>query len=87
MATEYLDIPNCPKCTEVHRYKLEVDRAVVMKMLTMTDMSERARQVRITRLFTCPTKNEEFEVRFILTDTSSSRIKDVTVVGIADDNE
>ncbi len=87
MATEYLDIPNCPKCTDGHRYKLEVDRALVIKMLTMSDMSERPRQVRITRLFTCPTKNKEFEARFILTDTSSNRINNVKVVGIADDNE
>ncbi len=87
MATEYLDIPKCPKCPDGHRYKLKVDRALVIKMVTMSDMSERPQQVRITRLFTCPRKNEEFEASFILTDTSSSRIKDVKVVGIADDNE
>ena len=87
MATEHLDIPNCPKCSDGHRYKLEVDIALVIKMLTMSDMIERPRQVRITRLFTCPTTNEEFEARFILTDTSSNRIKDVKVVGIANDNE
>jgi len=87
MATEYLEIPSCPKCSDGHKYKLEVDRAFVMKMLTIPDMNERPRQVKITRLFTCPTKNEEFEASFILTDTSSSRIEEVKVVGIADDKE
>ncbi len=87
MATEHLDIPNCPKCPDVHRYKLDVERALVIKMLTMSDMSERPRQVKVTRLFTCPTTNEEFEARFILTDTSSDRIKDVKVVGIANADE
>ena len=87
MATEYLDIPNCPKCSYGHRYRIEVDRTLVIKMLTTLDMNEHPQQVRITRLFTCPTKNEDFEARFILTDTSSNRINDVKVVGIADDNE
>ena len=87
MNTEYLYIPNCPKCTGRHRYKLRVDRSVVIKLLTMSDLSESPRQVRFTRFFTCPIKNEEFEARFVLTDTSSNRIKDVTVEGIADDNE
>jgi hypothetical protein len=87
MATEYFDIPNCPKCHAGHRYKLQVDRSIVIKMLTMSDMSERPRRVRITRLFTCPKKNEEYEATFILTDTSSSRIKNVTVVGIANEKE
>lgn len=87
MSTEHLDIPNCPKCKDGHRYKLNVERSIVIKMLTMSDMSEQPRPVRITRLFTCPIKNEEFQASFILTDTSSSRIKSVDVVGITNDND
>lgn len=87
MRTEYLNIPKCPKCKDAHRYKLNVDRSIVIKMLTMADMSERPRQVKITRFFTCPIKEEDFEATFILTDTSSSRINNVQVAGIADDNE
>jgi hypothetical protein len=87
MSTEHLNIPNCPKCKDGHRYKLNVERAIVMKMLTMSDMSEQPRRVRITRLFTCPTKNEEFQASFFLTDTSSSRIESVEVGGIANDND
>jgi hypothetical protein len=75
-----------PKCPYGHRYKLKVERAIVIKMLTMSDLNERPRRVRVTRLFTCPLKNEEFQARFILTDTSWDRIKDVQVAGITNDN-
>lgn len=87
MSTEYIDIPNCPKCKFGHRYKLNIERAIVLKMITMSDMNEQPRQVKITRLFTCPKQNEDFEATFILADTSSDRIKDVQVIGIANDNE
>ena len=86
MANEYLDIPKCPKCANPHRYKLTVDRTIIIKMLTTADLSECPRHVRFTRLFTCPAKNEDFEATFVLTDTSSSRITTVSVAGIADDN-
>jgi len=82
MCTEHLDIPNCPKCKDRHRYKLNVERSIIMTWVTQSNMSEQSRQVKITRLFTCPTKNEEFQASFILTDTSSSRIKNVNVIGI-----
>ena len=87
MGTEYLEIPKCPRCGDRHRYKLKVERAIVMKWLIMSDMRERPHRVRITRLFTCPSKNEDFEATFILTDTSSNRIKEVSVLGIASENE
>ena len=87
MSTEYLEIPKCPKCSDGHRYKLNVERSIVMKMLTADDMNESPRSVKITRLFTCPIKNEEFQVKFVLYDTSSDRIKDVTVIGISHDKE
>ena len=87
MSAEYIDIPNCPKCSLSHRYKLEVDRSVVVKMITMDDMQERPRSVRVTRIFTCPETDEEFQGRLVLTDTSSDRIKNVTVVGVATDEQ
>ncbi len=87
MSTEYLEIRNCPKCSDGHRYKLNVTRSCVMKMLTMSDINEMPRQVRFTRFFTCPTRNEEFQANIIMTDTSGNRIKNVTVEGIANDNE
>jgi hypothetical protein len=87
MNTEYLDIPSCPKCKDGHRFRLNVERAIVMRMLTTSDIDEQPRQVRITRLFTCPNKNDEFQASFTLTDTSSSRIVSVKVESIAHDND
>ncbi len=87
MSTEHLEIPECPKCNDGHRYKLDVERSIVMKMLTMEDIDERPRSVKITRLFTCPVKNEEFQAKFSLSDTSSDRIIDVTVIGVSHDGE
>jgi len=87
MSTEHLEIPKCPKCNDGHRYKLDVERSLVMKMLTMDDMNERPRAVKITRLFTCPVKNEEFQAKFTLYDTSSDRIENVSVVGVSHDGE
>jgi hypothetical protein len=86
VAAEHLDISRCPRCNKSHRYRLAVERSYVMKLLTPAAMTEPARQVRFTRLFLCPTKNDEFEATFILTDTSSTRIRSVTVGGSADDN-
>lgn len=87
MSMEYIDIPTCPKCKNGHRYKLDVERAIVIKMLTMSDMNERPRKRKITRLFACPVRNEEFQASFILTETSSDRIKGVQVVGVTNDND
>lgn len=90
MSTEYLDIPNCPKCFGGHRYKLEVERSIVIKMMTMSDLNEPEepeRKVKVTRIFTCPTKNEEYQARFVLTDTSSNRIKNVKVIGLENDDK
>lgn len=89
MSTEYLTIPNCPKCENKHKYKLNVDRAVVMKLMTRLGTSganERPQRVAITRLFTCPAKKEDFQATFFLTDTSSDRIKTVEIAGIATSN-
>ncbi len=85
MGAEHLDIPDCPKCNDGHRYQLYVKRAMVIKMMITDMQTERPRTVKYTRLFTCPTSNEDFQARFTLTDTSSDRIEDVTVTGLASD--
>jgi len=50
MATEHLDVSRCPRCALAHRYKLAVERTLILKLMTMADMTERPRQVRVTRL-------------------------------------
>lgn len=87
MATEYVKIKGCPKCQGEHRYLLEVKRTLVIKMLTISDMSERPRAVRLTRLFTCPRTLADYQATFTLMDTSFNRIEHVTVGQNANDDE
>jgi hypothetical protein len=87
MSTEHLDVSTCPKCKGSHRYRLDVERSVVMRLMTMSDVPARPSPVRFTRFFTCPTKNEEFQASFVLRDTSSNKIRGVRVIGVADPND
>ena len=85
MGTEHLDIAPCPKCDcPSHRYSLEVQRSYVVKYALggFAEPVEQPRRVRFTRLFTCPTKNEEFQATFSLRDSSYNRISSVEVTGI-----
>lgn len=87
MGIEHIEIPKCPKCHNRHNYRLEVDRSIVMKLITMEDLDEPTRWVKVTRIFICPTKNEKFEARIRLADTSSNRIKDVAVIGVSNEDD
>jgi len=87
MRAEYVSIGKCPKCGGEHRYRLQVKRAIIIKMLTMSDMNERPRPVRLTRLFTCPKTADDYQATFTLTDTSFDRIEDVSVLGEARHDE
>jgi len=90
MSETFFDIARCPICAGCHRYTLAIERTVVLRMLTVTSLQPHPQQItprklRFTRLFTCPAKNEKFQATLVLTDTSDSPIKDVTVVGVAQD--
>jgi hypothetical protein len=82
--SETITISKCPICQGKHIYALQVERSVIIKMLTMNDLNERARAVNVTRIFVCPVKEKEFQATFALHDTSSDRIKSVDVEGIAE---
>jgi len=82
MSDERIEIRVCPHCTRSHKYKLDVARAIVWRMMT-SDVHEQPRRVKITRLFMCPEKHEQYQGTFYLQDTSSNRIKDVNVIGPA----
>lgn len=71
---------NCPFCDEKHTYSLEIERSTVFKMMTFDDMQESPQRVRFTRLFTCPKELKDFQVTFILFETSSSPIKSVEII-------
>ena len=81
MSKETVEIENCPHCGGTHTYPLEVERAHIIKMLTASDINERPRTVKFTRIFVCPVKDEQYQATFYLQDTSWDRIKRVTVSG------
>lgn len=88
MSDEYtaIDIAKCPKCGNRHRYRLQVERSTVLKSLTASELNERPRSLQVTRIFTCPVRDEEFQGTLTLKDTSSDRIKSVTVLGTAEND-
>ena len=82
---EIVSIRNCPHCRATHYYKLEVERTILMKWMGSFDTPEQPRTVKVTRLFVCPVKHEQYQGTFYLQDTSSNRIKDVKVIDIAEE--
>jgi len=84
---EIVGIRNCPHCQGTHYYKLEVERTILMKWMSSSDTLEQPRNVKITRLFVCPVKHEQYQGTFYLQDTSSDRIKDVKVIDLAEEKE
>lgn len=84
MANETIEIRCCPHCRGTHRYKLDVGRAIIMRMMTTPDVIEQPHKVKVTRLFICPDKNEQYQGTFYLQETSSNRIKNVQVVGLSE---
>lgn len=87
MSAEYVNIADCPKCKEQHRYRLEVKRSFVVKAFAMSDLGPLPRAVHVTRLFTCPKTGDDFQATFVLMDNSPGRIEDVSVVGEAGADE
>jgi hypothetical protein len=83
-----ITINKCPACQGTHEYRLKVEYSSVLKMILMSDlmsdMKEKPRIVRLTRLFTCPVKDATFQAELIFHDYSSSRIKSVEVVGLVE---
>ena len=87
MSKETVKIKECPHCGNSHTYSLKVERAFIMKHITIDDFSERSRRVTVTRLFICPENNEQYQGTFYLYEKSSGRIKEVSVAGLAEEDE
>jgi len=87
MSDETVKIKGCPHCGNAHSYVLEVERALVLKYITMADFSEQPRRVKVTRIFICPDNNQQYQGTFYLYDTSSDRIKNVSVAGLAEEED
>lgn len=85
MSIEHISIPECPICKDGHRYKLEVKRSITLQMLTYNNVNSKTKRVRFPRLFTCPTKNEDYQAIITLEETPSDRIENVQVLGFDDE--
>jgi hypothetical protein len=83
MGVETVLIEHCPHCRGAHSYRLEVERAVIIKVLD-SKKREKPSTMKTTQLFTCPLQNEQYRASLYLQDTSSDRIKAVTVIGLAE---
>jgi len=86
MCSEYVEISPCPLCSQRHRYRLEVERSYVIRMATGAP-EKQSWSKPITRFFTCPVENEEFEATFRLLEGSSKDITAVRVTGVAVERE
>jgi hypothetical protein len=80
---ETISMTNCPLCGNKHTYKLDVERSMVIKMLTA--LNEPHRSVKMIRIFICPQKDKEYQATLTLYENSSNRIKSVKVIGIEDE--
>jgi hypothetical protein len=86
MGIETIRIEHCPHCRGSHSYKLEVERTIIIKVLGVKKR-EQSSTVKTTQRFICPLKNEPYQASLNLHDTSSDRIRAVTVIGLADERE
>ncbi|HME42792.1 MAG TPA: hypothetical protein VKF36_06880 [Syntrophorhabdales bacterium] len=82
MSEETVRIEHCPHCRGAHVYRLEVERAIALTVVTRK-RREKPTKVKTTQLFICPLQNEQYRASLILEDTSSDRIRAVTVIGLA----
>jgi hypothetical protein len=85
MSEEAVLVKVCPQCKAPHTYKLSVERAIRLKVPSLTKKREKPSSVGITLVFVCPFKNQTYEASFYLQDTSSDRIRAVRVMGLAEE--
>jgi hypothetical protein len=83
MSKETIRIEHCPYCKCAHTYKLEVERAIIIKVLITHKKRENPSRVKVTQSFLCPSNDEQYRASFYLEDTSSDRIKAVAVIGLS----
>jgi len=70
---------SCPFYSEEHTYTLKVTRSQTLGLISAEYSGENQRPKRVVRLFTCPTKNETFQVTLTLWEFPSEPINSVEV--------
>ncbi len=81
---DVLEIP-CPKCGQKHRYLLDVKRSYIFYKVSPTKAT-RPVQKTFTRIFTCPTNDQEVQVTFSLTQNFGTLIYSIAVKGVEDES-
>jgi Zn-finger nucleic acid-binding protein len=85
MSKETVRIEMCPHCRGAHAYQLEVERANIIKVLRTHKKGEKPSRVKVSPHFVCPVRNEKYQVSLYLQDTSSDRIRAVSVIGLVEE--
>ena len=84
---ETILISPCPVCNSSHTYELQIERSIVLGLMTDSGREAQPNKVRFSMLFLCPEKDQDFQATIVLTETAYSRIKSVTVLGVADEDQ
>jgi hypothetical protein len=72
----------CPRCGNEHIYALVVKRSIILENMTFNS-SYRPAPKSFRRLFSCPSKGEDFEAVIVLLESPQDKIESVKVNGIA----
>ena len=86
MSEETVLVETCPHCRGAHTYRLTVERAVRLKVPSLSKKREKPSNVEVTQVFVCPLKNQTYEASFYLQDTSSDRIRAVGIIGLVEES-
>jgi len=86
MSEETVLVEICPHCRGAHTYRLLVARAVTLSVLPPSKKREKPSNVEVTQVFVCPLKDQTYEASFYLQDTSSDRIRAVSVIGLVEES-
>jgi len=82
-----LKIASCPVCSEEHSYTLRVKRSRSIGLITSWESNPKPRRIKMTRLFTCPIKNQDFQVTFSLSEWPHESITSVEVERLSNRSE
>jgi hypothetical protein len=85
MSKETVRIETCPHCRGAHTYKLEVERNNTIKTPATRKKHEKPSRVAVTLRLVCSLKKEYYHVSFYLQDTSSDRVRAVSVIGLVEE--
>jgi hypothetical protein len=79
---EIFKISRCPLCFEEHSYNLKITRSWIIGLILFRGGSgrkEQPRKKRVVHLFTCPTKNQDFQATLLLEEWPNAPIESIDI--------